>query len=673
MSSPAVTEFESVLQSMLELRAPGVSGSKIRRLSEIAMQNIQSESVLFQKLYTHFKRAPNTHKLGALYVIDAVVRAYQDEARKLGQVPSADSPEGTPAAAVFRVSGLIDNLMADIVSAPEDQKDKILKVVDIWERATTFSPELIASMRGHFKNDSGSTTPPYPPPSHLLPQAPRESSPFKSTPAPGPAIHAPASPALAAPSAFPPAPASAPAVPTAPAPVTDTTSILEALAIMAKQKDTPSATSATSLAVPSPKPERSAVPISAPPPPPPPPASAQGSLLSMMSQNGGAPSYSSPSSGQFNSLASALGQGAVLPQAPAGGLEFTSLLSGAASAPPAPAPALANGGIDFSSLLPLMSNGQQPFQSQPQTTPAIPAGLAGFPGYMSAAAPAQNGMEQQLALMQLLISQGVPINQILPLLQNAAPFGATPPSMSAPSWATQSQDDSRGRGSGAFGSGSRRSRSPDGRRSGSPSYRNRSPRGGENRRPAPDIRAKTITMDTTMPPDCIKVMSRTLFVGGVPQTMSEAELIAVFEQCRPVQSVIMNKDKRCAFLKVYRREDAEAIKDTMETYHGDDFTLRCRWGVGFGPRDCCEYSAGISTIPIARLTDADKRWVTTAEYGGTGGRKLMPGMVVEEPDIEIGAGVSSKAISRRMPTNSSGEMGPKSTTPDSFRGRRRRR
>jgi hypothetical protein len=47
-------------------------------------------------------------------------------------------------------------------------------------------------------------------------------------------------------------------------------------------------------------------------------------------------------------------------------------------------------------------------------------------------------------------------------------------------------------------------------------------------------------------------------------------------------------------------------------------------------------------IPIARLTDADRKWVVTAEHGGTGGRPLEGGMVLEEPDIEIGAGVSSK-------------------------------
>ena len=49
-------------------------------------------------------------------------------------------------------------------------------------------------------------------------------------------------------------------------------------------------------------------------------------------------------------------------------------------------------------------------------------------------------------------------------------------------------------------------------------------------------------------------------------------------------------------------------------------------------------------IPIDRLTDADRKWLLTAEYGGTGGQPIEQGMVVEEPDIEIGAGVSSKGM-----------------------------
>jgi protein NRD1 len=79
----------------------------------------------------------------------------------------------------------------------------------------------------------------------------------------------------------------------------------------------------------------------------------------------------------------------------------------------------------------------------------------------------------------------------------------------------------------------------------------------------------------------------------------------------------------------------------------------------------------------------------TAEYGGSGGRPIETGLVVEEPDIEIGAGVSSKgkytllnlirlytdrilAISRRMATDSGGKLGPKSTRTNTGTDRFRR-
>ena len=86
-----------------------------------------------------------------------------------------------------------------------------------------------------------------------------------------------------------------------------------------------------------------------------------------------------------------------------------------------------------------------------------------------------------------------------------------------------------------------------------------------------------------------------------------------------------------------------------------------RWGVGFGPRDCSDYQTGISVIPINKLTEADRKWMLTADFGGSGGRPIESGLVVEEPDIEIGAGVSSKAISRRMQTDRGGRNGPKSS------------
>ena len=133
-----------------------------------------------------------------------------------------------------------------------------------------------------------------------------------------------------------------------------------------------------------------------------------------------------------------------------------------------------------------------------------------------------------------------------------------------------------------------------------------------------------------------------------------------------MQTCIVNVDKRHAFVKMLTRKDAMMAKEGMERYRSTDMQLRVRiplesfprrstvqkfililpwqtrWGVGFGPRDCSDYQTGISIIPIDRLTDADRKWMLTAEYGGTGGKDILSGLVAEEPDIEIGAGVSSK-------------------------------
>lgn len=83
----------------------------------------QSESVLIQKLYTHFKKAPGTHKLGVLYVVDSVTRKWTEQAKTAGQPINSSAQDGTFAAGVHRVTELLPVLMNDIIqAAPDDQK-----------------------------------------------------------------------------------------------------------------------------------------------------------------------------------------------------------------------------------------------------------------------------------------------------------------------------------------------------------------------------------------------------------------------------------------------------------------------------------------------------------------------------------------------------------------------
>lgn len=147
----AVAELDAGLQGMLALKPPGVSGSRIANITALCVANVQvsslhsalpqgdhsciriveltrspfpqSESLLIQKLFTHFKKTPGTHKLGVLYVVDSVTRKWLDQAKAQGQTPSLAAPDGTFAAGVHRVTELIPILMNDIIAtAPEDQK-----------------------------------------------------------------------------------------------------------------------------------------------------------------------------------------------------------------------------------------------------------------------------------------------------------------------------------------------------------------------------------------------------------------------------------------------------------------------------------------------------------------------------------------------------------------------
>jgi protein NRD1 len=83
----------------------------------------QSESVLVQKLFTHFKKTKSTHKLGVLYVVDSVFRKWTENAKKEGQSIDSSAADGTPAAGANRIIELMPILINDLTQqAPLDQK-----------------------------------------------------------------------------------------------------------------------------------------------------------------------------------------------------------------------------------------------------------------------------------------------------------------------------------------------------------------------------------------------------------------------------------------------------------------------------------------------------------------------------------------------------------------------
>ncbi|EGS23191.1 uncharacterized protein CTHT_0008540 [Thermochaetoides thermophila DSM 1495] len=666
MAAPPVTELEAGLQAMLALKPPGVSGSRIQSLTALCVANVQYESVLIQKLFTHFKKTPGTHKLGVLYVVDSVTRKWLDQAKAQGQAPSASAPDGTFAAGVHRVTVLIPMMMNDIISsAPDDQKEKIRKLVDIWEKGQTFPSDMVNSFKEKLnaRPTNESTTPPGSPPAELLASFGAGSKPLAAATA---------------------APVPLPTATTALPPNSAIPSILDKLASIARQNA--SSAAGTTQSNPS-----LAAPTSAPTSAPAPAAGSNTVPASVFGTSGGPPS-------------SAAVQPAPVPVQAQPAMPFF---------PPSSQPAAQS--VNVPAALPFA------YPSQPQAVGPAPAAPAA-PAAPVAPGPSvlSNGTSNPAAattvqLVAALLAQGIPADKIAGVIQMMTQAGALPaasqpqmpqptqtgyaappvpvagttPTGSAP-WDAPRPDDMRDRsGYHDRPRGRSRSRSPsrwdprgsprsrsgfDYGRPGSPSrgrlddrdrgradYRQRSPRGRRGDSPGrePIPQEKWVEYDNTLPNGHIKVYSRTLFVGGV--TCSEQELRDLFNRYGKVQTCIVNREKRHAFVKMYYRKDAERAKTAMEEVRSQDYNLRTRWGVGFGPRDCSDYSTGISVIPIHKLTEADRKWMLTAPFGGSGGRPIVSGMCVEEPDIEIGAGVSSKAISRRMQTDKSGHHGPKST------------
>ena len=86
---------------------------------------LQSESVITQRLYRHFKRTPGTHKLGVLYVVDSVTRQWIEKKNRQSSQDLAGSsaPDGTFASGIHKITELLPSLIDDLAqNAPSDHK-----------------------------------------------------------------------------------------------------------------------------------------------------------------------------------------------------------------------------------------------------------------------------------------------------------------------------------------------------------------------------------------------------------------------------------------------------------------------------------------------------------------------------------------------------------------------
>lgn len=672
MAAPSLSELEPMLASLNQLKPPGASRNKITAITQLSMTNVQAEQHITQCMYRALKKAPSTHKLGALYVIDSVIRQWIDAAKKAGQDLQIDGrgEPGTFPAAVKRVTELMPALMDDIVKViPVDQKPKLENMIAIWERASTFPAKLLEDFRKKLSepqsvsNVNGSGVP------HAQDQGKQSSGEKFRAPVPTRPLHTPVGyppqrlydEGILSRKGEPLSAHNAGNVQQTPAPVQQPAPSYQAPA--APPQDVNSILAALANAAPKPTPPQ---PMAQQPPAPP----------------ANAPPQLPPQ------LAAMFGNG--FPPNPAFPPQATPFQQPPASQPPPP---------------PFPMPGFQPPPNfpgfPPQQPPSIPQPFAQAPPPPQPAPAAadplaplrsilpqnivndQAKLMQALSLLQDLQKGGLPMEQWGPILQA---FSEQADGQAAAQQQQQQQQQPppqlQNGGYDGYNQSRDRSRSPDRERRGggrgSPSYgayegpeqqEQRNGRGGRDKgryRQRSPMRnnggnmfangasqgPKNVYFDNTLPPDHIRVFSRTLFVGGA--NGSQQEISELFGRFGEVASCIPNREKRHAFVKMTTREHTLNAKAGVEALQNanDRETMsvarQTKWGVGFGPRECFDYQKGESVIPIGRLTEADMKWMLTAEYGGTGGQQLEAGMAIEEPDIEIGAGVSSKAMSKRV-------------------------
>ncbi|KAJ3146581.1 hypothetical protein HDU86_008461 [Geranomyces michiganensis] len=137
-------------------------------------------------------------------------------------------------------------------------------------------------------------------------------------------------------------------------------------------------------------------------------------------------------------------------------------------------------------------------------------------------------------------------------------------------------------------------------------------------------------IDPALPKEFMKILTRTVYVGGITPTITKEEVRDLFETIARVDTVTVNYPKFNAFVKLLTRAEADLIKERFHKYQWNGTMLKMGWGCGYGPKEFFDYGTGETLFPVARMTDVEKRTISQSPRGGG---VIEGGMVVEEPDF----------------------------------------
>lgn len=432
-----------------------------------------------------------------------------ERAKKAGQAVSKNAASGTFASGVQLVREALPVVMSDLVkNAPEGQKEKISKLLDIWERGQTFPPDMLATMKQMLSGHNQSKR---------LTMVPMFTSNTLLPGVIGSLASQPSSNGSVQPY-HPQANQQTVNVPAAVAPAQQDPSALYAAFAALAQSNAHTNTLATA------QPQLPFSQSSFPPPPPGfmPPPPAQGVAHQ--------PALPPPPAGANDMTAQilqAINAGLIAPDQALQVLNaMAQAQNGAPGAPLQPPVASQVPQIGQTGL----SNGAHLDRYEQHDTRYRDRSRS--PDYQHRQSPRRS-----------------PPN---PNRRDSPTYGVYDPG-AGPDMNSRFDRGDQGRGRGKQ-RGGRNDRNE---------YRQRSP---PKRQPSPPRNSygnsKFLDWDHSLPRDHIRVFSRTLFVGGAGGT--EGEIRSIFSRFGQVQTCIVNSDKRHAFVKMLTRPDAVHAKEGMD-------------------------------------------------------------------------------------------------------------
>lgn len=163
----SVEAFSSLLYELIAMNK--LSGSRVARVTESATHALHDPDGLSKVMLKAHMRAPPQNKLVSLYLFDAIARHAQDIARRNGTgLQTSESPAKLAANAAAFLHMLQEPAAQvgtdSLHHAPPEQREKVRKVMDIWDRAGTFHPRILQRIREQASAPPSAPTKPAAPP-----------------------------------------------------------------------------------------------------------------------------------------------------------------------------------------------------------------------------------------------------------------------------------------------------------------------------------------------------------------------------------------------------------------------------------------------------------------------------------------------------------------------------